>query len=266
MEYLGGVNLLTYHFTIGCKESSLIYTKTITNHIESLHKWIDFKNNDWGMKQYNTDNTQYICYLEIIPIEILKEIIKDLYTIYKKKYPYSEYSNFIEYTFDYTLYDLKRIIERDYHWLSESPNENIFTYYNNYLINDREYIDFGLNTDLDIEYFKQYYKLVIELLSNPVDGLIKTIKSTPLKPFRDNETKDFFDFIILNWERKTANRWGYFWEFIVTKNNGKLTSKVDFENYLISQNLYSGKPNYESCNSNRIFIELEELFSEFKIN
>lgn len=83
-------------------------------------------------------------------------------------------------------------------------------------------------------------------------------------PFRDIESKEFFNFILLKWKRKTANKWGYFWNFIFEKSNGKLTSKVDFENFLIENNLYKGKLNYESCNSDKVYLELEELLNKFK--
>ena len=37
---LKGVNLFTSHFVIGCKECNLGFTKTHTEQIDSLHKWL----------------------------------------------------------------------------------------------------------------------------------------------------------------------------------------------------------------------------------
>jgi hypothetical protein len=109
--------------------------------------------------------------------------------------------------------------------------------------------------------YEFYQSWLNEVKLKPIKSYSNTLISNP---FRDNDSKDFFDYVVLNWDKKTANKWGYFWEFMVTKNNGKLTSKVDFENYLISHNLYLGKLNYDSCNSDKIFLKLEELLSQFK--
>ena len=83
-------------------------------------------------------------------------------------------------------------------------------------------------------------------------------------PFRDQNSRNLFDFIVLKWENKATNKWGYIWEFFVTKGNGKLTNKTDYESYLRrNHNFNSGKPNYESCNSFKKFDQLELLKDNF---
>jgi len=79
-------------------------------------------------------------------------------------------------------------------------------------------------------------------------------------PFKDAKTKDLFDYIVKNWSNNSASKWGYIWEFLFTKDNGKLTNKTDYESYVRKyHNFTSGKPNYESCNSAKRYLELDEL-------
>lgn len=95
---------------------------------------------------------------------------------------------------------------------------------------------------------------------------IKSYSNTIIsKPFRDNDSKEFFEYIVNNWDKKTTSRWGYLWNFIVDFNNGKLTNKTDYEEYLrINNYLVKGKPNYESCSSKKVYLELEELLEKYK--
>ena len=65
---LAEVNVFTSHFLIGGKEVMRKFTKTETVEIEALHKWFEFKDNDWGMETYRTNRTQYIDFLEIVEL------------------------------------------------------------------------------------------------------------------------------------------------------------------------------------------------------
>lgn len=84
-------------------------------------------------------------------------------------------------------------------------------------------------------------------------------------PFRDNDTKELFDYLVKNWSNKNANKWGYIWQFLVVQGKGKLTTKTDYENYLrIHKGFTEGKPNYDSCNSKKHYDKLTELYENFK--
>jgi hypothetical protein len=172
MEYLGEINLLSNHFIIGCREVSLKFTKTPTEEIENLHMWIDFKDNDCGNEKYRTSRTQYIYYCNHIDLEQLLEIKIDLYRIYKKTNPNSDYSDFLNFIFKYTIYELTEFIERDFKCLGEpQPNtNNKYAYYTCYSREDSQFLDFAIPIEYSrIEYFKQYYKKVLELLKNPLE-------------------------------------------------------------------------------------------------
>lgn len=169
MEYLGGLNLFTSHFVMGCKESLREYTQTETTEIESLHRWMNFKDNDCGMERYKTSRTQYICYFHIIPIDTLNDILNDLYCIYIKHYPYSVKADFIKHVLGTTIHEIKEVIEWDrgdyFTWLSNPPNETIYSYY--YIFgNDKEFYDFGILDLYDINYYLQYFNRVLDLIEN----------------------------------------------------------------------------------------------------
>lgn len=166
MEYLGGRNLFTSHFIMGCREVNREFTKTETLEIEALHKWLDFKDNDWGMDKYRTNRTQYIDFLEIIELETFKEITEGLYKSYCNEFPYSTKKDFIKHVFDYTIFDLECFLKLDVHWLGEAPNENNYSFYTVYSHDDREFLDFAINSKFEIVHYKQYYKAVLEYLKS----------------------------------------------------------------------------------------------------
>lgn len=123
MDILGNLNLFSNHFVIGCCESSLLHTKTLTNEIISFHKWNDFIRTDYAMDKF-IDRVQYIDYPHIISLDNVKQIKIDLYNIYIKSYPYSSYEDFIKSVFEYTIYDLKNFIDFDFTWTGTPPNIN----------------------------------------------------------------------------------------------------------------------------------------------
>ena len=84
-----------------------------------------------------------------------------------------------------------------------------------------------------------------------------------LNPFKDGETKDLFEYIIQNWEYNAMTKWGYVWNYFFDKGNGKMTSRTDYEGYLIQRGLITkGKPNYENCNSQKRYDALDQLKKE----
>jgi hypothetical protein len=95
----------------------------------------------------------------------------------------------------------------------------------------------------------------------------KCLKPTTTKktPFKDGKTKELFEYIVENWNNKDATKWGYIWEYLYTKEHGRLTNKTEFEAYIRENyDFTKGKPNYESCNSKKRYIELDELKEQFE--
>ncbi|MDB4083053.1 hypothetical protein N9502_02175 [Vicingaceae bacterium] len=200
MEYLGGRNLFTSHFIIGCREVNRKFTKTETLEIEALHKWLDFKDNDWGMDRYRTNRTRYIAFLETIELETFKEITEGLYQSYCKEFPYSTKKDFIKYVFDYTIFDLERFLKMDLHWLGEAPNENNYSFYTVYSQSAREFLDFVINSKFLIEHYKQYYKVILEYLKSfENDNTKQAIPPHPIvKQRKIEETPKTFEELFYN--------------------------------------------------------------------
>lgn len=111
---------------------------------------------------------------------------------------------------------------------------------------------------LELVYFlKDTLKKYIE----PKQETDQIIKPTP---FKDLQTKELFEYIVNYWDNKNATKWGYIWEYLYTKDNGKLTNKTDYETYLRKHyDFTTGKPNYESCNSEKRYLELDNLKTQF---
>lgn len=168
IDLLAEVNVFTSHFLIGGAEVMRKFTKTETVEIEALHKWFEFKDNEWGMETYRTDRTQYIDFLEIIEIETVKEITEELYQSYCKVFPYSTRKDFINHVFDYTIIDLEKFLSLNLRvcHLGKASNEEDYLFYTAYLQEDGEFIDFAINNKLYIEHYKQYYKAVLEYLKS----------------------------------------------------------------------------------------------------
>jgi hypothetical protein len=117
MDYLSNENLFFSKYIVGCEVPS----NTNIDCVKTLHNWLYFKDNDYGMKRYRTDRTQYIAFLNIIDLPVLKEIINDLILIYKREYPFGEKSDFIEQIFKYTLYGLESFVEYDNYTFYGTP-------------------------------------------------------------------------------------------------------------------------------------------------
>jgi hypothetical protein len=166
MKRLGNTNLFTSHFIMGCCESELKFTKTHTIEIEVLHKWMYYKDSDWGMKKYQTKRTQYISFPHLIDLQDLSLIIQDLMRIYKLQYPYATKEDFIDTVFGYSIFDIKNFIESEYTWYGGCPNIKEFDFYYTYERIGSELIDFILDGDKDIDYYKQYFKKVLQLIED----------------------------------------------------------------------------------------------------
>jgi hypothetical protein len=162
MDYLSSENLFFSKYIIGCELPS----NTNIDCVKTLHNWLYFKDNDYAMKRYRIDRTQYIAFLNIIDLPILKDIINDLIIIYKKEYPFGEKADFMEQIFSSTLYGLETFIEYDnYTFYGTPPNIKNEVYYK-YDTGHNEYIEFVTEPSKDIEYYQQYYKKVIETINN----------------------------------------------------------------------------------------------------
>lgn len=258
----GGFNLFTSHFIIGCTEVNRNFTLTETDEIDALHKLIEFKDNDPHMTKYRTRNTLYISYLRIIPIEDFREILEELKTVYRKKYPYSEPKDFIKHHFEGTIFELKRIVENSFYftWMSEPPNENKYTYYTYFSHEDRENIDFGILNDYDIDYYTQYYQRVIDLIENTTFNESKEVKEIQT-PFTDPKTHELFNYIVDKWNYDKDLKYAYIFNYLVDTLDFTII-ETDYEKYIRTK--YNiGRVYYQNANSEKRIKQIEDIITNY---
>lgn len=163
MEYLGGLNLFFHDFVIG---TAIPPVTSSVKCVKTVNKWMSYKDEAPFMNRYRTERTQYIVFLNTIDLAQFKNLLIDLYIIYKKHYPYGERQDFIKHTLSYTLYDLEEFIKFDFTFYGPIPDQKDFSFYYVFSHDDREFFDFVTSSEHDIEYYRQYYKKVIQLIKS----------------------------------------------------------------------------------------------------
>jgi len=166
MEHLGNRSLFTSHFVLGGKEADRKFTKTKTDVLEALHKWLNFKDNDQGMENYSSLRTRSVDFLEIIELETFKEITQELHRLYCLEYPYSSRKDFLEHVFEYTIHDLKRFLELDLICHGEVLNDQTYCFYSHFIDDAKQFKDFAISGEKEIEYYQQYYRVVLNYLKS----------------------------------------------------------------------------------------------------
>ncbi len=200
MKNLGNSNLFSSDFIIGTAYCNVKNTKSNIIQIEVLHKWMDYKDSDWGMTKYRTERTQYISFLNLIDLQDLFLIIQDLMHIYKLQYPYATKEDFIETVFGFTIYDLGNFIKCEFTRYGKCPNVGDFHFYYTYQRISNEFIDFVLDHDKDFDYYKQYYKKVLQLIQdiqyNPIELGSLTYEHKEIESKSEQETPTFKNNIV----------------------------------------------------------------------
>ena len=166
MEHLGNRSLFTSHFVLGGKEADRKFTKTKTDVLEALHKWLNFKDNDQGMENYSSMRTRSVDFLEIIELETFKEITQELHRLYCLEYPYSSRKDFLEHVFEYTIHDLKRFLELDLICHGEVLKDKTYCFYSHFIDDAKQFKDFAISGEKEIEYYQQYYRAVLNYLKS----------------------------------------------------------------------------------------------------
>jgi len=166
MEHLGNRSLFTSHFVLGGKEADRKFTKTKTDVLEALHKWLNFKDNDQGMENYSSLRTRSVDFLEIIELETFKEITQELHRLYCLEYPYSSRKDFLEHVFEYTIHDLKRFLELDLICHGEVLKDKTYCFYSHFIDDAKQFKDFAISGEKEIEYYQQYYRAVLNYLKS----------------------------------------------------------------------------------------------------
>lgn len=179
MQELGKRNLFISEFIVGSDYKSYNQFEGIigcvlpkpkqVKCIKTLTQWIYFKENDYGMRNYRLENTQFIAFLHIIDLQLLVENLNELVIKYKQNYPHSKKKDFIEYYFHSTLLIIEKIIKiHNWNFIPYGLPSSIVNEYNIYYcdeISKGKIVDIIIEQPKDIDWFKQLYIKIIELLN-----------------------------------------------------------------------------------------------------
>jgi len=259
---------------MGCKESSLKFTKTKTEEIETLHKWLNYKDSDWGMEKYNSNRTQYVDIINFIDLSDLTEILNDLYSIHKKKHPFSEISDFIEDCFGYTIYQIKKYIEKDFTWIGAAPSESKYTFYYYYERPNNEFIDVAIDEEFDIKdckgYFTQILKILNDFLNINVSQKIEPVKKATTKqivhPFNNDRTLEVFNFLNENATKRNLVLYTYIYQFLIDEKIDSNLVQADYFSYVrehVNTKVRDRKIQPNASNQ-RVTENLKELFKTYQ--
>ena len=170
IETLGSYNLFVNKFVIGTPSVNEGYTKTKTEEIKALHRWLNFKDTDPFMDYYSSAHTQSIQFLKIIDLPVFNDIVKDLHRKYKTEFGYSTNSDFIQKVFGDTISSLKWLLkceeEGDLIWMDGPPGETVYTYYRYSSGINQQGIELAIKRDVDIDNYLQYYRRVLSILGD----------------------------------------------------------------------------------------------------
>ncbi len=179
IDTLGSHNLFANKFIIGTNSVIKEYTKTSTEEIEALHRWLEFKETDPFMDNYRLEYTQSIQFLKIIEIPLFNDIVKDLHKTYKRRFLYAANTDFVNDVFGLTVSSLKRLLkceeEGELIYMGAPPGEKVYTYYRYSIGLNTSGTELAIKQDHDISNYLQYYRLVLSILDD-LDSLIKTSK------------------------------------------------------------------------------------------
>ena len=193
IDTLGSHNLFANKFIIGTNSVIKEYTKTSTEEIEALHRWLEFKETDPFMDNYRLEYTQSIQFLKIIHTPVFNEVVKDLHRVYKKRFIYSTNTDFVQQVFGNTISNLKRLLksgeEGDLIWMDGPPGEEAYTYYRYSSGINQQGIDLAINRDDDIDNYLQHYRQVLSILDD-LDALINTSKTLETSDPSDEKISD----------------------------------------------------------------------------
>jgi hypothetical protein len=193
--------------------------------------------------------------------------IDSVYKSVTKSNPYSIFSTDVKNireVFDLFCKQLRQRLTETQNWKAIEIDLN-----ERFLIDIEKYLNWYEQNKNQTKSFGDYnpYEILFSIVQSTKKEILKYSDNKPItatkSPFKDKQTAELFEYIIQNWKYNANTKWGYIWNYFIDRGNGKVTFKVDYENYLIERNLLTkGKPNYTSCNSEKRYNELDELKNE----
>jgi hypothetical protein len=244
-----------------CPKKELLKSLKIKE-VEALHRWEFFNKNDYTMSRRSTER---INYLHLIPLNTLKIILNDLHEIFIKHYPFSTLEDFKSMVLETTIFDLKDLIEwneaNQLVWMAEPPNENDYTYYSVFQPDTKENIDFGIDSQFDIDYYIQYFKRVLELIEDFNNDEPQSIIESKT-PFTDSKTDELFNYILKNWSYHKDLKYAYIYNYMLD-TLGCAIIQTDYEKFIRTKYDVS-RVYFLNANSKKLLDQIEIIVDNYK--
>lgn len=165
MKRLSEDHFFQSHYIIGCRFPSFLDEE---NRLKTLLDWYEFMKNDDSDFTNNKsilNKVQSVDFIHFHNILDFRQILNDLHEIYIKSFPYSEITDFFDYTLSSTYYEIKALLENEsrFIWAGYTFNNFHFYYYTNTGF-EIEY--FCLDENVDVENLFHYYRKVIKIIDD----------------------------------------------------------------------------------------------------
>jgi hypothetical protein len=173
MERLSEFHFFQSHHCNGCR---LPEFNNEENHLQTLLDWYDFIENGKHNYFYNRislNQVQSIDFVHFLDLTDFQELLKDLHKIYIKSFPYSEITDFFDYTLSVTYYEIKELLKNERRLVWAGYTFNNYHFY--YFINDsleREF--FCLEENININNLFHFYRKILKLIDDFIQAF--TIK------------------------------------------------------------------------------------------
>ena len=231
---------------------------------EVVNIWFEHTENEYERAMFRAyNNIDYVMFLNTIDLDVINGVIVDLWNIYKTKYIYSSKEDYIKSVWQFSIYEIEDFIKETYYHSGYNCKG-----FELWFCNDKNDITnnlwFFLDEDKDPDYYKQYFKKVLELLISfkGVNSNDNTNEPPPeaTAPFNTKNQKDIFEYLSNNWVYKKPVRYAYIYKFMTDEIN----LKIDFTTYnkfIISK--YGKKVQRNNASRGNNYEQLRELMEEY---
>lgn len=219
------------------------------NHLQTLLDWYDFiengENNYFGSR-LSLSQVQSIDFVHFLDLTNFQELLKDLHKIYIKSFPYSEITDFFDYTLSVTYYEIQELLKNESRivWAGYTFNDYHFYYFVNESL-EREF--FCLNENIDIDNLFHFYRKVLTLIDDFIQEF--TVKKNESKneennveiqpeltlkgtPFINIEHLRVFNILNKRYNETDKKRYTYIYQYLDDKFKDFKIGEAKFFNYI----------------------------------
>lgn len=183
MERLSEFHFFQSHHCNGCRFPQF---NNEDNHLQTLLDWYDYIENSkysYFENRISLSQVQSIDFVHFLDLSNFQELLKDLHRIYIKSFPYSEITDFFDYTLSVTYNEINELLKNESRlvWAGYTFNNYHFYYFVNESL-EREF--FCLDENIDIDNLFHFYRKVLTLIDDFVKAF--TVNNSESKNEENN--------------------------------------------------------------------------------